>query len=107
MAVLTGTPKATPLKTYTNSTWTDFVSGASGQCEGAITITNNAGVDVAGVSIRRTDIAGTVLLTLFVAQTVVAGAQVVSAINIVVEAGQKLQIFASAAGMEFEFNGAT
>jgi protein involved in polysaccharide export with SLBB domain len=100
------TPNNWTLNSYTNSTWTDLLTASSDTVIKAISIAG--GSNAAEVKVRLANSGGTSLAVLVPSGSVAANsANEVEFLALTVKNGQKLQVWASASGVEFAAFGAS
>ena len=92
------------LNSYTNDTWTDLVTEAA--ILTAVVIANTDGANTITFEIRLDDGAGTELSRVLPPSAIGSNAsQTLDLRSVVVEAGQRLQVKAGAAGLHFTASG--
>ena len=89
-----------PLASYTNSTWTDLVSATAATLVKSLSVAGGSGA--AEVKLRLADSGGSSLAVIVPSAEVLADTGYVWELsNVALESGQKLQVWADVAGVEF------
>lgn len=106
MPITEVTPKSWSLNSYTNNTWTDFVSGtAGGDTVKSINISNSTAGAIS-VSVRVTNSGGTSLAVILPFTSIGIGeAQQLDIQSLNLTSSQKIQINCDAAGIQFFASG--